>query len=256
LKNLLARLSRQSPSLIVAMLALFIAMGGTAIAASSALITGKQIKNASITGADVKNKSLTPKDFRGSVRGPRGLRGATGATGAKGDKGDTGPPGAPNPNAADSDKLDGLDSTAFLRSTQVVISHQRGWLAQDGQTGVVSTFSNLQRLGADGRYYLPLTTPNSIGVQGYYLQKITVCYNAVSAGNMITTTAVARSSIDNFADQTFSDGTDRTSVFPTTECYEFAVNDTAAPATSVYNADLTVVGSVRIVRVTATYAAA
>jgi hypothetical protein len=107
LKKLLALFVRQSPSMIVAMLALFIAMGGTAIAASSALITGKQIKNSSITGADVKNKSLTPKDFRGSVRGPRGLRGpagptgatgapgAAGAAGAKGDKGDKGDTGAP-----------------------------------------------------------------------------------------------------------------------------------------------------------------
>jgi hypothetical protein len=110
LKKLLARLARESPSMIVAMLALFVAMGGTAIAASSALITGKQIKNSSITGADVKNKSLTPKDFRGSVRGARGPIGPTGPQGA------VGPPGAPNPNAVNSDKLDELDSTDFLRS--------------------------------------------------------------------------------------------------------------------------------------------
>jgi len=97
------------------MLALFVAMGGTAIAASSALITGKQIKNSSITGADVKNKSLTPKDFRGSVRGPRGLRGATGATGATGPAGAQGPAGAPNPNAVDSDKVDGYHANELTR---------------------------------------------------------------------------------------------------------------------------------------------
>jgi hypothetical protein len=102
LKKLLARLARQSPSMIVAMLALFVAMGGTAIAASSALITGKQIKNSSITGADVKNKSLTPKDFRGSVRGargPAGPAGAIGPAGAQGLKGDTGAQGPPGPFA-------------------------------------------------------------------------------------------------------------------------------------------------------------
>jgi hypothetical protein len=93
LKKLLALFVRQSPSMIIAMLALFVAMGGTAIAASSALITGKQIKNSSITGADVKNKSLTPKDFKGSVRGPRGLRGPAGPTGATGATGSTGPAG-------------------------------------------------------------------------------------------------------------------------------------------------------------------
>jgi hypothetical protein len=78
------------------MLALFVALTGTAVATTSALITGKQIKNSSITGLDVKNKSLTPRDFKGSVRGargPAGPAGATGATGAKGDKGDKGDPG-------------------------------------------------------------------------------------------------------------------------------------------------------------------
>ena len=86
--------------MVVAMLALFVALTGTAVATTSALITGNQIKNSSITGADIKNKSLRPVDFRGSIRGPRGLRGLTGATGAvgaagaagaKGDKGDIGP---------------------------------------------------------------------------------------------------------------------------------------------------------------------
>jgi hypothetical protein len=97
------------------MLALFVAMGGTAIAAGQALITGKQIKNSSITGADVKNKSLTARDFRGSVRGPRGLRGPAGPQGIQGPKGDKGDPGAPNPNAADSDKVDGYHASELNR---------------------------------------------------------------------------------------------------------------------------------------------
>ncbi len=71
-----------SPALLVAMLAFFVALTGTAVATTSALITGKNIKNGSITGADVKNKSLRPIDFRGSVRGPRGPKGASGATGS------------------------------------------------------------------------------------------------------------------------------------------------------------------------------
>ncbi len=83
-----ARLRRVSPALVVAMIALFVALTGTAVATTSALITGKQIKNSSITGADVKNKSLTARDFRGSLRGPRGLQGLTGA------KGEAGPAGS------------------------------------------------------------------------------------------------------------------------------------------------------------------
>jgi hypothetical protein len=84
---------RVSPALVVAMVALFVALTGTTVAATTKLITGKQIANSSITGLDVKNKSLTPKDFKGSVRGPRGLRGLTGAAGATGPQGIQGPAG-------------------------------------------------------------------------------------------------------------------------------------------------------------------
>ena len=111
LKKLLVRVARQSPAMIVAMLALFVALTGTAVATTSALIGSAQIRNNSITGLDVKNRSLRPIDFRGSVRGPRGLRGllgatgATGATGAAGAKGDEGRQGRSRPDAV------GLSST-------------------------------------------------------------------------------------------------------------------------------------------------
>jgi hypothetical protein len=82
---------RLTPGVVLGILALVIAMTGSAVGAS--LITGKQIKNSSITGKDVKNKSLTKSDFKGSVRGPRGLTGAQGPPGA------TGAPGAPGPSA-------------------------------------------------------------------------------------------------------------------------------------------------------------
>jgi hypothetical protein len=100
LKDFLARIGRVSPAMVVAMIALFVALSGTAVATTSALIGSAQIRNNSITGIDVKNKSLTARDIRGQLRGPRGLRGltgATGATGAKGDKGDKGDTGVQGP---------------------------------------------------------------------------------------------------------------------------------------------------------------
>ena len=45
-----------SPAMIVALVALFMAMGGSAYAL---VITGKSIRNGSITGKDIKNRSLT-----------------------------------------------------------------------------------------------------------------------------------------------------------------------------------------------------
>ena len=84
---------RISPAMVVAMVALFVALTGTAVATSSAFVTGDQIKNGSITGIDVKNRSLTARDFRGSVRGPQGLTGPPGLTGAQGPQGPAGPKG-------------------------------------------------------------------------------------------------------------------------------------------------------------------
>ena len=130
---------RPSPATVIAVLALFVALGGTATAAGI-LITGKQIKdgtvkgadigngsvatadvkNGSLTGLDVRDKSLTPADFSGSVQGPAGPPGPQGVPGPKGDPGAVGPEGPPNPNAVfaqNADALDGIDSTQFLRHT-------------------------------------------------------------------------------------------------------------------------------------------
>jgi hypothetical protein len=80
LKERLGKLA--SPGTMLGMLALCVALSGTALAAAT--IGSSDVKNNSLRGIDVKNKSLTKRDFRGSVRGPRGLRGPTGPTGAAG----------------------------------------------------------------------------------------------------------------------------------------------------------------------------
>lgn len=111
------RLRRPSPAMVVAVLALIVALSGTATAASG-LITGRQIAPSTITGKNVKNRSLTAADLAaGTLKsgrtgktgpagpagavgpiGPAGAAGAQGAAGAKGDpgtSGSTGPAGAP-----------------------------------------------------------------------------------------------------------------------------------------------------------------
>ena len=80
LKERLGRLA--SPGTMLGMLALCVALSGTALAAAT--IGSSDVINNSLRGIDVKDKSLTKRDFRGSVRGPRGLRGPRGATGAAG----------------------------------------------------------------------------------------------------------------------------------------------------------------------------
>jgi hypothetical protein len=152
------------------------------------------------------------------------------------------------------DKLDDLDSSAFLRAGATLkFSEQRGWLHQNGGTGVVGTFSNVQTLEGDDAYYLPLTSPNVLGSRQYYMDSVEICYNMFSGGQLITTTRIFRSTVNNSQDTPVTNSTDRTSAYPTTECYTVAVNDTAAPAGSVYTLALDVIGSARIVRVTTTY---
>jgi hypothetical protein len=92
--------------MVVALAALFVALGGTSMAAL--MITGKQVKNSSLTGIDVKDSSLTGADVKNrSLRagdfaagqlpagppggeGPRGEQGPNGQQGPKGEQGQAG----------------------------------------------------------------------------------------------------------------------------------------------------------------------
>jgi hypothetical protein len=157
-------LGHLSPAMLVALLALFVALTGTAVATTNALITGRQIANGSITGLDVRNKSLTPLDFRGSVRGPvgpRGAQGPQGAAGAQGSQGAQGAPGAtnvlvrfadetsPNPNDAQSAFCSGNERATGggywvqagdpkVTITEPVGSPPTGWRVQWDRIGVPS----------------------------------------------------------------------------------------------------------------------
>lgn len=73
--------------MVVALLALFVALGGSAVAASTLIhsrdiargaVQSIHVKDGTLIGADVKDKSLSPRDFRGSVRGPQGPQGVPG----------------------------------------------------------------------------------------------------------------------------------------------------------------------------------
>jgi len=78
---------------VMATIAVFVALGGSAFAAGYVItrssqikdgaVTAADVKNSSLTGTDVKDGSLTASDFSGSVQGP-GPKGDTGATGAAG----------------------------------------------------------------------------------------------------------------------------------------------------------------------------
>ena len=73
------RIQRPSPALVIALIALFVALGGTGYAAATgsidsreianSTIQGKDVKNGTLTGADQKDNSLTGKDVQESKLG-------------------------------------------------------------------------------------------------------------------------------------------------------------------------------------------
>jgi hypothetical protein len=91
-------LRRPSPGLVVGLIALFVALGGTGYAAvvlPAHSVGTKQLKRDAVTSSKVKNFSLLRRDFkRGQLpRGPQGRAGPRGATGPPGPQGATGPAG-------------------------------------------------------------------------------------------------------------------------------------------------------------------
>jgi hypothetical protein len=85
---------RPSPAMLVALLALFVALGGTGYAALKLpknSVGSKQIKSNAVTSPKVKARSLRLSDFNAAARaGLRGSQGPQGLGGPQGPKGDTG----------------------------------------------------------------------------------------------------------------------------------------------------------------------
>lgn len=67
----------------IGMLALFLALGGTTYAASTALIGKNTVASPQVVNGSLQTKDLSKK-ARAALKGNRGLRGLTGAPGAKG----------------------------------------------------------------------------------------------------------------------------------------------------------------------------
>jgi hypothetical protein len=117
-----------SPAMIVALIALFVALGGTSYAVTQLprnSVGTPQIKNNAITGTKVKDRSLSASDFAaGSL--PAGPAGPAGPQGPKGDKGDRG-----------SNGLNGVDATRYV---------------YDGNGEVVGEFIGLVAMNPDRTY--------------------------------------------------------------------------------------------------------
>lgn len=136
--------SRLTYANVVATLAVFLALGGgTAVAAS--LINGRRLVNRSVGGAKLKNNGVSGRQVRESSLGtvPR-AKNANNATRLA---------GIPAPGflratgkAADADRLDGADSSQFVRGTGVNVV-RRGAVVPARDASAFSTVATLDGLG-------------------------------------------------------------------------------------------------------------
>jgi Collagen triple helix repeat (20 copies) len=116
---------RFTPAMIVAMIALAVALSGTAVAGTAKMITGSQIANGAIKLAHLNSStkaSLKGKTGPQGPAGPQGAQGPIGPQGATGAKGDTGATGAAGPQgpqgehgANGADGKDGRDGVRWER---------------------------------------------------------------------------------------------------------------------------------------------
>ena len=186
---------RPTYSNIVATLALFFALSGTALAGAHVLITGADVKDSSLTGADLADHSVglvkltrhTAAQLRG-VRGPAGPAGPAGSAGADGQAGKdgatggTGPAGTQIRLAGEGTSADQTlpDDSAFhtVWSIQFVSTANEAFI-MTGQIGGESTtgcpdgdYSYTGQITLDGAPYSPtgaLSTftpgPHTLGYQ-------------------------------------------------------------------------------------------
>ena len=76
----------------IALVALFLALGGTTYAASTALIGSNTVASPQVVNGSLKTGDLSAK-ARKALKGNRGLRGLRGSAGSQGAKGATGAQG-------------------------------------------------------------------------------------------------------------------------------------------------------------------
>lgn len=122
MKQSVHSITRFRPTTLIAVLALFVAIGGTATAASG-LINGGKIKPGTVTEKKLRNNTLTVAKFTpATVAALKGAEGPRGEKGEKGEKGETGAPGAPGPKVVNSISADNTVSNVPANDAVQVVA--------------------------------------------------------------------------------------------------------------------------------------
>lgn len=195
------------PTTIIAILALFVAIGGTATAAG--LINGKKIKPGTITAKAFKKQTVSKTRISTSAlaalagaQGPKGEKGEQGPKGDTGSQGAQGIPGTrslsinvtklaqqPNHNAEQA-KLSGLASKRYIVTAKVnVVSQNAGSLVEcslEANGGSESDSAEWTNAANSGRGVLWM-----VGSTGAGTNEIKVICNAGNSGATLNTTLTA-----------------------------------------------------------------
>jgi hypothetical protein len=114
--------TRISPASLLAVIALFVSLGGVSYAAAT--IGSAQIKNNSVKGTDIKNGSIASKDIssktRAALKGQQGPKGAAGPAG----------PAAANVYAVVTDAAGAANSSLVRGKGVVSVSEATGTLVR------------------------------------------------------------------------------------------------------------------------------
>jgi hypothetical protein len=130
-----------TPSIVLAFAALFVVLGGSAVAANG-LIHAGDIAPGAVTSRAIRSGAVEPRNLSAATRAL--LAGGTGAAGSKGDTGSTGAPGSngangPNgPNGANG--IDGSDGTNGANG----VDGTNGVNGTDGTNGTIAPLSAKQ----------------------------------------------------------------------------------------------------------------
>jgi hypothetical protein len=138
--RLIRKIRRPSAAMLMACAALFSAVGGTSYAALK--ITGADIVNGSLTGVEFKKKSVQGNRLKkNTVDGSRVKESSLGTvpSAAHATSADTALSADNAVKAADADKLDGLDSAAFMKTTTRLFEANRSSISDFGDGAILGT---------------------------------------------------------------------------------------------------------------------
>jgi hypothetical protein len=176
-----------TPSTFLAGVALFIALGGSAVAANS-LIHAGNIAPGAVTSTAIRNGGVRPEDLSTKTRellqvagGVVGERGDTGSTGAPGTNGANGPNGANGTNGTDG--TDGTDGTNGANGTNGP-NGPNGANGIDGTDGTDGIDGTNGTDGIDGTI-APLSATAGLTALPTASPPTTVVALAVPAGNYV-----------------------------------------------------------------------